>query len=142
MPAIGEIAITRSASYFPVPDVVSIGSYYRDVLGFRCEYSAGEPPEFAIYSRDSAAVMFRRVRDATLLRPNESQGGTWDVFCWVSGLDALYRELEQKGATIVYPPVAQPYGTREFAIRDPLGRVWGFGERAAGDDATAQADGS
>ena len=57
---------------------------------------------------------------------------SWDVFCWVSGLDALFRELEEKGATIVHPPVVQPYGMREFAIRDPLGRVWGFGEQEAG----------
>ena len=43
--------IIRGAPYFPVPDVSSIGAYYRDVLGFRCEYAAGEPPEFAVYSR-------------------------------------------------------------------------------------------
>jgi len=130
--------ILRSAVYFPVPDVASIGAYYRSVLGFACQYAAGDPPEFAIYSREGATVMFRRVRDATRLRPIEAQGGTWDAFSWVRGLDALHRELAEKGATVVYAPVLQPYGTREFAVRDPLGHVWGFGEdggSAATDDA-------
>jgi hypothetical protein len=31
-----------------VPDVSAAGAYYQEVLGFRCEYAAGDPPEFAI----------------------------------------------------------------------------------------------
>ena len=132
MPATTDPTILRSAPYFPVADVAALGAWYVDVLGFRCEYTAGDPPEFAIYSRDASAVMLRRVADATPLRPNEAQGGTWDVFCWVTGLDALHHDLEGKGATVVYPPTARPYGMREFAVRDPAGHVWGFGEQEAG----------
>jgi hypothetical protein len=43
--------IIRGAPYFPVGDVSAIGAYYREVLGFECEYAAGSPPEFAVYSR-------------------------------------------------------------------------------------------
>ena len=120
--------IIRGAPYFLVPDVSSIGAYYRDVLGFRCEYAAGDPTEFAVYSRSGAPVMFRRVPDPSLLCPNEKQGGTWDVFFWVSDVDALYRELSEKGASVVYEPVIQPYHMKEFAVRDPIGRVLGFGQ--------------
>ena len=123
-----DVEILRSATYLPVPDVSKIGAYYRDVLGFRCEGSAGDPPEFAIYSRGKAAVMLRRVANAALIRPNESQGGTWDVFCWVNDADALFEELTRKGADVVYGPVVQPYGIREFAVRDPIGHVLGFGQ--------------
>src|SRR5688572_769539 len=97
-------SILRCAVYFPVPDVASIGGYYRDVMGFVCLYSAGEPAEFAIYGREGATVMFRRVSDPSRLRPNEGQGGTWDVFCWVQRVDALFSELTAKGASIVYAP--------------------------------------
>jgi uncharacterized glyoxalase superfamily protein PhnB len=120
--------IIRGAPYFPVADVSSIGAYYRDVLGFRCEYVAGDPPEFAVYSRNSSAVMLRRVADPDLICPNERQGGTWDVFFWVSDVDALHDELAHKRATIVYPPIVQSYGMKEFAIRDPSGYVLGFGQ--------------
>jgi len=120
--------ILRSAPYFPVPDVSSIGSYYRDLLGFQCEYSAVDPPEFALCSRNGFAIMFRRVQDPKLICPNESQGGTWDVFFWVNDVEALYGELKIKGAVVVYPPVLQPYGMMEFAVRDPNGYVLGFGQ--------------
>lgn len=123
-----DAAILRSAAYFPVPDVAGIGAYYRDVLGFTCEYAAGDPPDFAIHSRGGSAIMFRRVPDATLISPNEKQGGTWDVFLWVDDVDVLYRELSLVGAEIVYAPVVQPYGMKEFAVRDPNGYVLGFGQ--------------
>jgi catechol 2,3-dioxygenase-like lactoylglutathione lyase family enzyme len=122
--------IIRAATYLPVRDVVATATYYRDVLGFRCEYEAGTPPEFAIYVRGAATLMLRRV--ATRVVPSEAQGGTWDVFCWVTDLDALFQELRGKDATVVYPPTLQPYGVREFAIRDCDGHVLGFGETPPG----------
>ena len=121
--------IVRSAPYFPVPDVASIGAYYRDVLGFRCEYAAGDPPEFALCVRGASSIMFRRVANAGLISPNEKQGGTWDVFLWVDDVDALHDELTRKGADVVYAPVVQHYGMKEFAVRDPNGYVLGCGQK-------------
>ena len=132
MPSATPARIVRGAPYFLVPDVAAAGDYYRDVLGFEREYAAGDPPEFAIYSRNGVAIMFRRAVDPALIRPNEQQGGTWDVFYWVESLDALFEELTRLGATVVYAPVMQPYGIREFAVRDPSGYVLGFGEERAG----------
>jgi catechol 2,3-dioxygenase-like lactoylglutathione lyase family enzyme len=131
MPSTRQADIIRCAPYFPVPDVSTTGAYYRDVLGFECEYSAGDPPEFALYSRSGFAVMFRRVQEADLICPNEKQGGTWDVFFWVNDVESLYGELTLKGAGVVYPPVIQPYGMKEFAVRDPNGYVLGFGQQWA-----------
>jgi uncharacterized glyoxalase superfamily protein PhnB len=72
--------------------------------------------------------MFRRVADAGLIRPNEKQGGTWDVFLWVDDVESLFGELGRKGAEVVYAPTVQPYGMKEFAVRDPNGYVLGFGQ--------------
>jgi catechol 2,3-dioxygenase-like lactoylglutathione lyase family enzyme len=124
----GKPTIVRSAAYFPVDDVERIGAWYEEVLGFRCLYRGGDPVDFAIHGRDGAELMFRRVADPSAIRPNELQGGTWDVFFWVRELDALFAELSQKGATVVYPPTVRPYQMKEFALRDPLGYVLGFGE--------------
>lgn len=128
MPATLQAEIIRSAPYFPVPDVSRAGEYYRDVLGFTCEYSAGDPPVFAVYKRGGCAIMFRHVEEPSRIRPNEQQGGTWDVFLWVNDVESLFAELTHKGATIVYPPTVQPYGMKEFAVRDPNGYVLGFGQ--------------
>lgn len=126
-----ETRILRAAPYFPVTDVAALGGYYETVLGFRREYAAGDPPEFAIYSRDGAPLMFRRVSNGSAIRPVEMQGGTWDVFFWVSDVDLLFTELRGRGASVVHAPVLQPYGIREFAIRDPAGHVLGFGQQEA-----------
>jgi len=128
MTAAARAALLRGAPYFPVADVAAAGEYYRAVLGFECEYAAGEPPVFAVYSRSDVPIMFRRVEQPALISPNERQGGTWDVFFWVNDVDGLHAELAGRGAAVVYPPIVQPYGMKEFAVRDPNGYVLGFGQ--------------
>jgi uncharacterized glyoxalase superfamily protein PhnB len=120
--------LLRGAPYFPVSNVTTAGEYYQNVFGFQLEYAGGTPPEFAVYSRDGCALMLKRVTDASRIRPNEAQGGTWDVFFWVVDVDALYDELRARGAVFAYDPIVQPYGVKEFAARDPVGYVLGFGE--------------
>ena len=104
-------------------------THYESALGFRCEYTGGNPPMFAILSRDGLALMLRLAADATQLVPNEKQGGTWDVFFWVSDAQALCDELLANGAQLVYGPIIQAeYHMKEFAVRDVDGYVLGFGQ--------------
>ena len=124
--------LLRHAPYFPVANVDRSVAYYEQTLGFRCEYSAGSPGEFAICSRDGLALMFRRISDPTLIVPNDKQGGTWDAFFWVSDVQGVHSELKAKGADIVYGPLVQvAYEMKEFAVRDSDGHVLGFGEALA-----------
>jgi len=121
--------LLRAAPYFPVTDVERSMNFYDQVLGFRCEYSAGVPLQFAICSRDGLPIMLRRVDASAVVVPNERQGGTWDAFFWVNDADALHSELSAKGADIAYGPLTQEsYRMREFAVRDSDGHVLGFGQ--------------
>ena len=121
--------LIRCAPYFPVPDVEKAARYYENVLGFTSEYAAGQPPQFAIVSRDGLALMLRRVGDASRIVPNEKQGGTWDAFFWVSDAQALCDELTARKAVVVYGPLIQAeYHMKEFAVRDVDGYVLGFGQ--------------
>ena len=124
--------LLRSAPYFPVGDVERAAMHYERVFGFRREYAAGSPPEFAIMTRDGLSIMLRRVPDSTQISPNERQGGTWDVFFWVRDVRALHAELTANGAVIVYGPgLQQAYRMEEFAARDADGYVLGFGQAVA-----------
>jgi len=127
--------LLRAAVYFPVADVEQSATHYDRVLGFRREYVAGSPPEFAIMTRDGHSIMLRLVPDPDRISPNERQGGTWDVFFWVRDVRSLHAELTANGAEIVYGPLfQQAYHMEEFAVRDSDGYVLGFGQ-PAGDPA-------
>ena len=121
--------IIKSSPYFPVADAAMSVKFYEDVLGFVCDYSGGDPMQFAICSRDEFSVMLRQVASVESILPVERQGGSWDAFFWVSGLHALFKEFQKKNVEVVYPPMIQEiYQMEEFAIRDPDGHVLGFGE--------------
>jgi catechol 2,3-dioxygenase-like lactoylglutathione lyase family enzyme len=121
--------LLRSAPYFPVADVERSAAHYERVLGFRRDYAAGSPPEFAIVSRDGLSIMLRLVPAADRISPNERQGGTWDAFFWVRDAKALHDELRAAGADVVYGPIVQEaYQMEEFAVRDGEGYVLGFGQ--------------
>jgi hypothetical protein len=124
-----QAQLLRHAPYFPVANVEQSSAHYENVLGFRCDYIAGQPAEFAILTRDGLAIMLRRVSEPDRIRPNEQQGGTWDVFFWIRNADQLHAELAANGADVVYGPIVQDaYQMREFAVRDGDGYVLGFGE--------------
>ncbi|HEY2946739.1 MAG TPA: VOC family protein [Vicinamibacteria bacterium] len=107
-------------------------AHYEAVFGFRREYVAGTPPQFAIVSRDGLPVMLRLVKTPERISPIEKQGGTWDAFFWVRDARALHAELRASGADIVYGPIFQEaYQMEEFAVRDRDGHVLGFGQAVA-----------
>ena len=121
--------LLRHAPYFPVANVEQSKIFYEQKLGFRVEYAAGNPLQFAICSRDGFAVMLRKVAQPELIVSSEKQGGTWDAFFWVSDVQTLHAELHSKGVDIVYGPLIQEaYNMKEFAIRDGDGHVLGFGQ--------------
>ena len=42
---------------------------------------------------------------------------------WVADVQALYQEYSRAGAKITQEPHVQPYGIRDFHLRDPNGLV-------------------
>ena len=120
--------LLRAAPYFPVADLDRAAGHYQTVLGFHLDYRGGSPAEFAILSRDGLPVMLKVVPDPARIRPNEAQGGTWDVFYWVRDARELHAELAGAGATVVTPPTLMPYHVLEFSVRDQDGHVLGVGQ--------------
>ena len=44
----------------------------------------------------------------------------------VDDVDAHHRHAAARGAEMVYEPVNQPYGYREYSARDLEGGLWSF----------------
>jgi uncharacterized glyoxalase superfamily protein PhnB len=66
--------------------------------------------------------------------PGTPEPGSGSLYIAVDDPDALFARASGVGAEVVREPVDQPYGSREFTVRDPEGNVWSFGTyRPSGD---------
>jgi uncharacterized glyoxalase superfamily protein PhnB len=59
----------------------------------------------------------------------EELGGmeTRSIYLVVPDADAAYARAQAAGATVVRPIQDTPYGSREFAVKDPEGHSWSAG---------------
>ena len=56
------------------------------------------------------------------------------MFQWVKDVDAYHREIVSRDAVVEMEPTDQPYGIREFGIRDVNGVAIVFGQEIDRDD--------
>ena len=129
MSAVGQFR--GSAPVLLVKDVVRAHEYYVEKLGFRSPSMWGDPPVFCIAERDGLAIMLSQVDAGESFRPNGDYD-RMDAYFWVNDADALCEEFRSKGADVVCEPEDQPYGMREFPVRDLDGHVLHFGHDTTG----------
>jgi uncharacterized glyoxalase superfamily protein PhnB len=122
-PKSGTAARLKSLSaQFAVPDVAAAAAYYRDVLGFEISGFFRDPPAYSIVRRDAVEIHLARAdvgRDAAAYAPHRD--GSLDAYVWVDDLDALFAELQSRGARIVEPPTVREYRCDEMVVTDPYG---------------------
>jgi uncharacterized glyoxalase superfamily protein PhnB len=114
------------------PDPAAAITFLTDVLGFRAE---------SVRTGDDGVVRhaelsFRGGPDhepgLLLIGPRSGTGDPFDTgravtYLVVDDPDARHERAVAAGADIVQGLVEQPYGAREFAVRDPDGNVWSLG---------------
>src|SRR4051794_40438450 len=111
--------LKSSAAVLLVKDVRAAADHYRERLGFVYDDFFGEPPSFCILHRDGCYLMLKQADDSKDIVPQWTVSDKlWDVYFWVTDADGLFREFEDRGATIDYGPCDQPYGCREFGVQD------------------------
>jgi predicted enzyme related to lactoylglutathione lyase len=111
-----------------VADLERAIAFYRDALGFECE-KFGDPPDFASASRDSATILLGLAPEASRLVPHwQIRDKTWNAYVRVDDADALYAEVQARGAPIDYTIYDAPHGFREFGVQDPDGHDIAFGQ--------------
>ena len=121
--------IIGSAGILLVNDVVAAANYYRDKLGFQYDRFWDEPPGFVILRRDDHYVMLRRVDDPTKVVPHwKVVHGMWNLYFWVDDVDAIYAEMQERGAIIDYHLEVKDYGVKEFGVQDLDGHDIAFGQ--------------
>jgi hypothetical protein len=77
---------------------------------------------FAIVARDDVEVHFGKSDNGALPSPNVARREFGlDAYIWVNDLDALYAELQERGARILESPVLRVYKCYEMVVEDNFG---------------------
>jgi predicted enzyme related to lactoylglutathione lyase len=111
-----------------VADIKRSVAYYRDQLGFECEVY-GDPPDFASARRGEATLLLALCREPERIVPNwHIVHNMWNAYIRVDDADAIYAEVQERGAGIDYTIYDAPHGFREFGVQDPDGHDIAFGQ--------------
>ncbi len=112
----------------PVADAARAARYFCDVLGFELDFIAGEPPSYARVKHVPAAGQGEAVY-LRLWQVNVREARPWrgEIVIHVGhDVDGLHAAYVKRGVDILEPPTSQPWGLREFAVREPDGHVLRF----------------
>jgi uncharacterized glyoxalase superfamily protein PhnB len=122
--------VLRVAPVLLVRDIVASVEFWRERVGFETDMVHGDPPNFAMPTRDGVTVML-----AEAPAGSDPPVPNWrvldkcnQVYVWVDDANALYDELRGRGAPIDFSIYDTPWGTREFGIQDLDGHDIAFGQ--------------
>ena len=120
--------LTGASPVLLVADIERAVEYYRERLGFRCEVF-GEPPNFATAARDAAVFLLALCDEPERIVPNwQIVDNVWNAYVRVDDVEAVYAEVQERGAGIDYTIYDAPSGFREFGVQDPDGHDIAFGQ--------------
>jgi DNA-binding transcriptional MerR regulator len=86
----------------------------------------GVPVHGSVDAGDGVIWLHPESPEFGLASPRTLGAATATVAVMVDDVDAHHERVKTCGGEIVYPPVDQPYGYREYSARDPEGGLWSF----------------
>jgi len=110
----------------PVRDVAASATYFRDVLGFEIDFLEGDPPIHGRVTKGDGSFgqpVYIHLSKAAPAEVRPCGELRIHVGHDLDGLFEAYREL---GVEVVFAPVSQPWGLREFAVCETNGHVLRF----------------
>jgi len=126
--AAGAPRVLGIAPQLLVDDLDSSVEYYRSRLGFQVEFIY--EGFYASVSRDGCEIHLKHATKVVEDRQNRKTNEHLDAAIQVTGIDALYQEMQDRGAAILKPLELRPWNVRDFYIEDPDGYILCFGEQA------------
>jgi predicted enzyme related to lactoylglutathione lyase len=127
--------ISINASFLPHLDAEESLRFYHEVLGFelRLDVGSGRMRWLTVGPQnqpDTSIVLTPPVTDPTISETERetiealiAKGSFAAIVLAAADVDAVFAEVEAKGADIVQEPMDQPYGLRDCAVRDPAGNM-------------------
>lgn len=110
----------------PVADVAVSAEYFRAVLGFEIDFLEGDPPVHGRIKKGDGSwgqpiyIHLSRAEPQAVHPSGELRIHVGH------DLDGLFEEYRRLGVEVLFAPVSQPWGLREFAVRETNGHVLRF----------------
>jgi catechol 2,3-dioxygenase-like lactoylglutathione lyase family enzyme len=126
------MSLSLSTCFVLVHDPEQALRFYRDTLGLELRNDvAREDFRWITVGADSqpgvGIVLTNHLNgspaDNDTLAPLIAKGALNGVHFHTDDLDATFEQVRAAGAEIVQEPTDQPWGTRDFAVRDPSGNM-------------------
>ena len=100
-------------------DVLGTVRYFEQTLGFRQQWTWGDPPVYAGV-RAGGALLYV-THDPELASTIRERRLAPDIFLWVSDIDSVYAHHRATRADITEELAARPWGIRQYVVREPNG---------------------
>ena len=130
MPEVTVDPSTRLAGIAPqflVDDLDRATEYYCDKLGFECEFTYES--FYASVTRDGIAIHLKHAPKSTADREFRKRNEHLDAYISVSGIHALFAELQARGARVIKPLEQREWACLDFYVEDADGYVLCFSEQ-------------
>jgi uncharacterized glyoxalase superfamily protein PhnB len=127
--------ITIHSSMLPQDDPDAALAFYRDTLGFEVRLDVGYnemrwitvgppgQPGTSIVLYPPAATPGLTDDERRTITEMMAKGTYATILLATKDLDGAFERLQASDAEIVQEPTEQPYGIRDFAVRDPAGNM-------------------
>ena len=128
-------ALISLAPQFLVDDVAAASAYYRDRLGFETDFVYES--FYASVSRDGFSIHLKCAPKTVADRMHRKQNEHLDAYIGVRGIEAIFDELNSRGAHITRALEARPWGCKDFYVEDPDSYLLCFSEADTSTSITA-----
>ncbi len=112
--------------FLPVRNLEETIQFYKTNLGFHSEWFWGDPPTDAGIGRDGLNLLF--VKNEQYVEILNTPERRFELCLFVSNVDEIYRELQQRNVEIISDLKNEAWNVREFSIIDCNGYVLRIGE--------------
>jgi catechol 2,3-dioxygenase-like lactoylglutathione lyase family enzyme len=132
-PAPQKPILTATEAELYVSDFRRARDYFVTKLGFELEFAYGEPPFYGLVKRDRARLALRLVCEPVFvgdIREREELLSAAMTVDTAADLRELFREFQAAGVDFFMKLKTQPWGARNFIVRDPDGNLLLFASPA------------
>jgi uncharacterized glyoxalase superfamily protein PhnB len=121
-----KVTIVCAEPQLFVTDIKRSCEFFAKKLGFALAFSYGEPPYYAQMVRDAARLNFRCVDGAVIESTVRDREGLLSVSMTVASGDEiklLFLEFQSAGVDFQQTLKKQPWGAKNFIVKDPDGNL-------------------